>query len=119
MSKEQEPETPEPHGPPRLGEPGEHPLSVLLFSWMRTVLFFRLLMGALAGLGVLLIAFEAVALIDRPVLIYGLEDLPGFFGIFGLLAFSFAVLSGWPLGRLLRRPEDYYDTSSGEAGRDR
>jgi hypothetical protein len=119
MSGEQKPETPEPHGPPRLGEPGEHPVSVLLFSWMRTTLFFRLLMGALAGFGVLLIAFEAVTLVDRPGLIYGLEDLPGFFGIFGLLAFSFAVLSGWPLGRLLRRPEDYYDTSSGEAGRDR
>ena len=27
--------------PPELGEPGEHPLSVLLFSWMRTALFFQ------------------------------------------------------------------------------
>jgi len=118
MSKENQPAG-EPQGPPQLGEPGEHPMSVLLFSWMRTKLFFRLLMGALAGFGVLLIAIEAVTLIDRHALVYGLEDLPGFFGIFGLLAFSFAVLSGWPLGRLLRRPEDYYDTSSGEAGRDR
>jgi len=118
MSREPQPQAPEPHGPPKLGEPGEHPMSVLLFSWMRTKLFFRLLMGALAGLGVLLIAAEAVGLIERPARIYGLEDLPGFFGMFGLLAFSFAVLSGWPLGRLLRRSEDYYDTSSGEAGRD-
>jgi len=38
----------------------------------------------------------------------------------GTSATSFlAVLSGWPLGRLMRRPEDYYDTRSGEAGRDR
>jgi hypothetical protein len=118
MSREKQP-TPETHGPPQLGEPGEHPLSVLLFSWMRSKLFYRLLMGALAGFGVLLIVVEAVGLMERGALIYGLEDLPGFFGIFGLLAFSFAVLSGWPLGKLLRRPEDYYDTSSGEAGRDR
>ena len=119
MSREQQPQAPEPQGPPQLGEPGEHPLSVLLFSWMRTKLFYRLMMGALAGFGALLIAIEAVSLIDRPVRIYGLEDVPGFFGVFGLLAFSFAVLTGWPLGRLLRRPEDYYDTSSGEACRDR
>ncbi|HEX5008671.1 MAG TPA: hypothetical protein VFV70_16275 [Hyphomonadaceae bacterium] len=118
MSREPEPQASEPHGPPQLGEPGEHPLSVLLFSWMRTKLFLRLLMGALAGAGVLLIAVEAVGRVEHPTRVSGLEDLPGFFGIFGLLAFSFAVLSGWPLGRLLRRPEDYYDTSSGEAGRD-
>ena len=45
--------------------------------------------------------------------------MPGFFGIFGFLAFGIAVLSGWPFGKLMRRPEDYYDTRSGEAGRDR
>jgi hypothetical protein len=111
--------TPEPHGPPRLGEPGEHPLSVLLFSWMRTAVFYRAFMAALLGAGVLLITFEAVRLIDSPRTYLSLHNLPGFFGVFGFLAFSFAVLSGWPLGKLLRRPDDYYDTSSGEAGRDR
>ena len=118
MSPEQQ-TTPEPHGPPQLGEAGEHPLSVLLFSWMRTKLFYRLLMGALAGGGIVLIALEAMTFLERGGVVHGLENLPGYFGIFGFLAFSFAVLSGWPLGRLLRRPEDYYDTSSGEAGRDR
>ena len=43
-------------GPPQLGEPGEHPMSVLLFSWMRSKLFFRLLMAGLAGLGAFLAA---------------------------------------------------------------
>jgi hypothetical protein len=118
MSKEKQ-ATPEPQGPPQLGEPGEHPLSVLLFSWMRSKVFYRLFMGALLGAGVLLIAFEAVRLMESPRAYLSLHNLPGFFGIFGFLAFSFAVLSGWPLGKLLRRPEDYYDTSSGEAGRDR
>jgi hypothetical protein len=110
------PTTSEPQGPPQLGEPGEHPLSILLFSWMRTALFFRLLMAVLAGAGVLLIAIEAVFMRRAYA---GVESLPGFFGVFGFVAFGLAVLSGWPLGRLMRRPEDYYDTSSGEAGRDR
>ncbi len=106
----------QPEKPPQLGEPGEHPLSVLLFSWMRTQLFFRLLMAALAGLGALLIGLDFV-LADRKWT--SLESLPGFFGVFGFLAFGIAVLSGWPLSHMLRRPEDYYDRSSGEAGRDR
>ena len=115
MSEEKE-NTPQPHGPPQLGEPGEHPLSVLLFSWMRSPLFFRVMMAGLAGLGVLFIALEVVFGRREQA---GIDGLPGFYGMFGFLAFSFAVLSGWPLGRLLRRREDYYDTSSGEAGDDR
>ena len=35
---------------PQLGEPGEHPLSVLLFSWMRSKFFFRVAMASLAAL---------------------------------------------------------------------
>lgn len=102
--------------PAQLGEPGEHPLSVLLFSWMRTKLFFRIAMALLAALGAVLIALEFV-LSHRPMT--SIENIPGFFGVFGFVAFAIAVLSGWPLGKLLRRPEDYYETRSGEAGRDR
>ncbi|MDP3491827.1 MAG: hypothetical protein Q8R82_01845 [Hyphomonadaceae bacterium] len=102
--------------PAQLGEPGEHPLSVLLFSWMRGKLFFRIFMAVLAALGAVLIALEFL-LSYRPVT--SLVNVPGFFGIFGFLAFAIAVLSGWPLGKVLRRPEDYYETRSGEAGRDR
>ncbi len=101
---------------PKLGEAGEHPLSVLLFSWIRNKLAFRIIMALVAALGAVLIAFEIVVS-KRPVT--NLLTVPGFYGIFGFLAFSVAVLSGWPLGKLLRRPEDYYDTRSGEAGRDR
>jgi hypothetical protein len=101
---------------PQLGEPGEHPLSVFLFSWMRSKLFFRVVMALLAATGAVLIALE-VLLSNRPIV--SVQNIPGFFGVFGFAAFSLAVLSGWPLGRLLRRPEDYYDTRSGEAGRDR
>lgn len=101
---------------PQLGEPGEHPLSVFLFSWMRSKMFFRVLMALLGATGALLIALEVV-LSNKPIV--SVQNIPGFFGVFGFVAFSLAVLSGWPLGRLLRRPEDYYDTRSGEVGRDR
>jgi hypothetical protein len=115
MSEEKK-HAPQPHGPPQLGEPGEHPLSILLFSWMRSTLFFRVMIAGLAALGVLFIALEVVFARSK---YGGIDGLPGFYGVFGFLAFSFAVVSGWPLGRLLRRREDYYDTSSGEAGDDR
>lgn len=101
---------------PQLGEPGEHPLSVFLFSWMRSKMFFRVLMALLGATGAVLIALEVV-LSNRPIV--SVQNIPGFFGVFGFVAFSLAVLSAWPLGKLLRRPEDYYDTRSGEAGRDR
>jgi hypothetical protein len=115
-SQNKQPKQDDSQVPLQLGEPGEHPFSVLLFSWARSSLFFRLFMAMLAGAGALLIAVEVVFLRRAYV---GLESLPGFFGVFGFLAFALAVLSGWPLGKLMRRPEEYYDTSSGEAGRDR
>jgi len=72
--------------------------------------------AALAALGAVLVALE-IALSGKAVT--SLANMPGFFGIAGFAGFGIAVLSGWPLGRLMRRPEDYYDTRSGEAGRDR
>jgi hypothetical protein len=102
----------------QLGEEGEHPLSVLVFSWMRSTLFFRIAMALFAGVGALLIALDVVLVRHSYA---SLESLPGFFGVFGFLAFCLAVLSGWPLGRLMRRPEDYYEPGDGEeeGGHDR
>lgn len=108
MSEEQE--------RPHLGEVGEHPLSVLLFSWMRTKRFAQGMLVGLAALGAMLIGFEIVLAL-KPI--KNVSNVPGFYGVFGFLAFGMAVLIGWPLGKLLRRPEDYYDKRSGEAGRDR
>jgi hypothetical protein len=102
--------------PPQLGEPGEHPLSVLLFSWMRSRFFFRFFMALMAALGVFLIALEFVVIRKN---YSSIQNLPGFFGVFGFVAFGLAVLSGWPLSKLMRKPEDYYDITSGEAGDDR
>jgi len=111
MSEEKEPAL----GEPILGEPGEHPLSVLLFSWMRTRLFANVFTWGLGVIGVALVGLE-IWLAFRPI--KDVTYVPGFQGVFGFLAFGLAVLSGWPLGKMLRRPEDYYDRRSGEAGRD-
>ena len=113
MSEEPE-HTPELSAGP--GEPGEHPLSVLLFSWMRSPLFLRFLAIGLGVAGVGLIVAESLI---APQRIKDASSVPGFYGVFGFVAFGFAVLTGWPLGKMLRRPEDYYDRRSGEAGRDR
>ena len=101
---------------PVLGERGEHPLSVLLFSWMRGKLFVRVLAIVLVLVGLASIGLE-VWLSYKPI--KDITSMPGVYALFGFLAFGGAVLSGWPLGKLLRRREDYYDTRSGEAGRDR
>jgi hypothetical protein len=101
---------------PVLGERGEHPLSVLLFSWMRGKMFARVFAALLGVVGVASIGLE-IWLSYKPV--KDITSMPGFYALFGFLAFAGAVLSGWPLGKLLRRREDYYETRSGEAGRDR
>lgn len=100
----------------QLGEPGEHPMSVLLFSWMRGKMFLRMFAIVLGVVGLASIGLE-FWLSHKPI--KDLTSTPGFYAMFGFIAFAVAVLSGWPLGRLLRRPEDYYETRSGEAGRDR
>ncbi|MBI1360996.1 MAG: hypothetical protein GC155_12020 [Alphaproteobacteria bacterium] len=94
----------DPHPQPA-GEADEHPLSVLLFSWMRSDLFDRMF---LAGLGALCAVLAALELVIHRHDGGGIDSLPVFQGVFGFLAFALAVLSGWPLGRLMRRPENYY-----------
>ena len=41
-----------------------------------------------------------------------------FYGLYGFAAFSFVVLCGWPLGRILRRRVDYYDDEPAPAADD-
>ncbi|MDZ4762800.1 MAG: hypothetical protein SGJ21_17205 [Alphaproteobacteria bacterium] len=98
-----------------LGEPGEHPLSVLLFSWMRSAHFDRLFLAIVAAACAVAFALEFLT----PRQTYStLESVPGFFAGFGFAAFGLAALSGWPLGRLMRRREDYYEDKKREGGDD-
>ncbi|MEM8920698.1 MAG: hypothetical protein AAGB25_04975 [Pseudomonadota bacterium] len=87
------------------------PLAKLLFGWTESKaaqLAAFLVLGALSALLILLDAS-----VDRHGK-FEMESLFGFYGFYGFAAFSFVVLMGWPLGKLLTRPEDYY----GEADED-
>lgn len=102
-------DAPEAAGSPTegVGSPAsdEHPLSLLLFSWMRGRGFQRFFLAVVSAVCAVLAVLDL--LIGRHA-VGPVDGLPAFFGVFGFAAFGFAVLSGWPLGRLLRRPESYY-----------
>lgn len=102
--------------PEKQADAGEHPLSVMLFSRMRTPQFYRGLVIAMMVIAVGLVGAEIML---TPHRIKDITSIPGFYAVVGFVAFGTAALSAWPLGKLLRRPEDYYDRRSGEAGRDR
>lgn len=82
-----------------------HPLSKLLFGWVgspRTPLIVLLLVLLIcAGLVVFDLSVNRHEYVD-------MANANGFYAIWGFAAFGLAVLSGWPLGKLLRRDEDYY-----------
>lgn len=96
---------PEPDEPIKPSNADMHPLSKLLFGWVdspRTPLFLLILVIVIS-VGLVLIDLG----IDRHEYI-DLANANGFYAIWGFAAFGLAVLSGWPLGKLLRRDEDYY-----------
>lgn len=82
-----------------------HPMSKLLFGWVgspRTPLIVLLLVLLIcAGLVVFDLSVNRHEYVD-------MANANGFYAIWGFAAFALAVLSGWPLGKLLRRDEDYY-----------
>ncbi len=82
-----------------------HPMSKLLFGWVsspRTPLILLVLVIAICvGLVLIDVSLNRHDYLD-------FANANGFYAIWGFLAFALAVLSGWPLGKLLRRDEDYY-----------
>ena len=90
---------------PKPSDENMHPLSRLLFGWVsssRTPLFLLILVILICvGLVVFDLAVNRHEYLD-------FANANGFYAIWGFAAFGRAVLSGWPLGRLLRRDEDYY-----------
>ncbi|MEL6857713.1 MAG: hypothetical protein AAFO74_04960 [Pseudomonadota bacterium] len=82
-----------------------HPMSKLLFGWVsspRTPLILLVLVIAIC----LILVLIDVSLNRHDY--FQFANANGFYAIWGFLAFALAVLSGWPLGKLLRRDEDYY-----------
>ncbi len=84
---------------------GVHPMGKILFGWTEAKGIGTVLLYGTGILSVLLILADLV--VDRHEKINA-ASLFGFYGFFGFAALGFAVLMGWPLGRLLRRGEDYY-----------
>jgi hypothetical protein len=83
-------------------------LSDLIFGWTRhksAGLWTLIFLGVLSA-GLIVLDF----FVDREPK-FEIENVPGFYGYFGFVAFCFVVLSGWPLRRLLSRPADYYERS--------
>ncbi|MEO0786355.1 MAG: hypothetical protein AAFY10_11710 [Pseudomonadota bacterium] len=92
-------------GPTPLGPDEMHPVARLLFGWVSAKATPAIFLWATIAICV------ALVLID-----YGMNrhdytefaNFNGFYAFWGFVAFALAVLSGWPLGQLLRRGEDYY-----------
>ncbi len=102
------------------GDRSLHPVSQALFGWVShrlagPVIFWTLALGSL-GLVLVDLVHHRHTQVD-------LERITGAYGLYGFLAFSFAVLAGWPLGKLLRRKENHYgdagEPDGDETGRDR
>jgi len=92
---------------PKPSDEHTHPMAKLLFGWVespRTPLLLLLIVGLIcAGLIV------ADLFVHRHEYKYtSFAESTGFYAFWGFAAFATAVLSGWPLGKLLRRDEDYY-----------
>ena len=90
---------------PQPNDDDMHPMSRLLFGWVsspRTPMILLVLTVVIA-LGLVLIDFA----VNRHEYL-DFANANGFYAIWGFAAFALAVLSGWPLGKLLRRDEDYY-----------
>jgi len=94
----------------RTNAEGVHPMAKVLFGWTETKGIGAILFWVLAGISILLVLADLV--IDRHEELHFAESI-GFYGLWGFVSFSFAVLSGWPLGHLLRRDENYYGDASG------
>lgn len=90
---------------PQPNDDDMHPMSRLLFGWVsspRTPMILLVLTVVIA-IGLVLVDFA----VNRHEYL-DFANANGFYALWGFAAFALAVLSGWPLGKLLRRDEDYY-----------
>ena len=117
--------------PPHLSDHGEYaapdesqttPAARAMFGWTTKPWAGKALFWGLLALSILLVAIE-------PALeamageghhfrhaYFSIDALTAFHAWWGFGAFALVVLAGWPLGRLLRRREDYYKDEQEPAG---
>jgi len=95
-----------------------HPMSRLLFGWVSSALTPMIILVLVIVISVGLVLFDFA--VERHEYV-DMANANGFYALWGFAAFGLAVLSGWPLGKLLRRDEDYYgeaDTTPQDVERD-
>lgn len=88
-----------------------HPIARRL-RFLESPSFPRRLMLALFVAVVLL---AGVDIVHHRHALFSWEALWGFHALYGLGAFTFVVLMGWPLRALLTRPETYYNEGDEDA----
>lgn len=91
-------------------EEGVHPLSNILFGWTHRKGIGNIIFWVLLVLSVIMISVDLVVPRHDSL---KFATYTGFYGIWGFICFSFAVIMGWPLGHLLRRDENYYGDAGG------
>lgn len=117
--------------PPHLSDHGEHelpddsqttPVAKFLFGWTSkpwTARFLFIVLGVIS-LGLILVEplLEASAGEGHHFrhAYFGIDAITAFHAWWGFGAFTLVVLAGWPLGRLMRRDEDYYKDEEEPAG---
>ncbi len=82
-----------------------HPMAKILFGWVEAPKTPLILLMLVILTSAALIVLDVLVMRNEYV---GFANADWFYGLWGFGAFALAVLSGWPLGRLLRRDEDYY-----------
>ena len=92
-----------------------HPIAKALFGWVELKRTPDLIFYGLAIVSVLLIAVDFVFPRHDKV---AFANNYGFYAIYGFVAFSFVVIMGHPLGKLLRRDENYYGDQDEDDGGD-
>ncbi len=98
---------------PRPGDDaGIHPLSKRLL-FLDSPRFKRRMLWVLLAL--VMVATAAGFAIERHPHFWFEERFAPFHAVFGFVAFSFAVICGWPLRHLVGRPENYYSPNDDDA----
>ncbi|MEZ5998912.1 MAG: hypothetical protein R3B98_09490 [Hyphomonas sp.] len=92
------------------GADGIHPMAQILFGWTHRKGIVNLIFWVMAALSLAIIAADLLVPREDHM---KFANATGFYGIYGFVCFSFAVIMGWPLGRLLRRDENYYGDAGG------
>ncbi len=85
-----------------------HPVATALFGWVELKNIGNIIFYGLALASIILIGLDFI-IGEREDEKVKFAKNYGFYGFYGFLAFSFVVLMGHPLGKLLRRDENYYN----------